>query len=193
MRRLSFVATALGMASLVGTPTALSQGKPAQPARKASGLFARYPKSSGLDAVIRRHKVAATDPLPWDSTRTIKDPHILYATWFLDGRPKVAMDLHVDIVGRVYTVREVHDWASQGSALSALGPVHLEAVKKNLRALPSSTPAPPFRNLLILSYRNGKTWTTRTYDRTHLPEAVRQLYRITGADLGVVARTTQLQ
>jgi hypothetical protein len=171
MKRVLLVTGALFLANSL--PNSAANGE--ENARGAAKLFIGYPKSDALNSVIKGH----TNKSHWTK-------HLLYATWFLDGKPNVMMQCRVNQTGQVTTERDVYNWAYQGGGHSQLKPQSLKSLRQAVRALPPSTQSPAMANLLILSFRNGGDWTTRTYDRAKLPEAVKKIYKITGAPIETI-------
>ena len=149
-------------------------GKPeAESAAADASQFAGYPHSAGFDAVIKEQLYPSEKP-------TTK---LLEGTWFLDGRPNVAIECRVDTDGKGYTVRAVYDWADQNSFPIQLDNKKLQALNSALQALPPSSLHPPMDKLLIISYRIDNKWVTRLYDKEHLPASVQEAYEVLGASV----------
>jgi hypothetical protein len=153
----------------------LSQSGCAGPKKQSStGPFDRYPRSPALDAVVRSHTEAASDP---------REELLLLTTWFLDGDPRVAMTCRVRPDGHVSTFGYVYDEGLRNPRKSDLVPDQLATLRESIAALPASQ-QPSLQNLLVLSYRTPTgQWLTRTYDRTAPPRPVAELFTITGAPL----------
>ncbi len=67
------------------------------------------------------------------------------------------------------------------AGISTISPPQLARLQTILRALPSGeTAPPPLERLLIVSFRDAQTWTTRLYDRAHLPPQIREAALIGG-------------
>jgi hypothetical protein len=137
-------------------------------------LFAGYPKTEALDQVVSYHSNAE-----WH----LKRDHILTMTWFLQGRPGVAIECRADAHGFVSTYRSVHERGTQAHQQSKLAEAQYAALQEAVRQLPASAGKPELANLLIVSFRDGDRWVTRVYDRPSLPPQVERLYAITGAYL----------
>jgi hypothetical protein len=143
-----------------------------EPDKVTLNLFAAYPRSEALQYIAyshAAHKVLA------------RQRKILYATWFLEGNPKVAMQCLVDNRGQVFTVRSVYDWAEQGGEFRQLTEQQLKSLTTTLEDLPLSAQSPPLAFLVVLTLKHGDRWLTRIYDRRNPPEEVRKIYEITGA------------
>jgi hypothetical protein len=148
-------------------------GGPRQP--KRPGDFARYPSSPAFDAVVQAHADAATD----------REQSLVLTTWFLNGDPAVAMRSSVRGDGHVSVWRYLHD---AGALTSSPGKDLVETEKAELQQvleqLPPSEPPEARENLLIVSHRDAAgRWVTRLYDRMRRPEAVSNLFVITGAPI----------
>lgn len=142
------------------------------PDKDTLSLFAAYPRSEALQYVAYSHA----------SHRVLdKQRRIFYATWFLDGNPRIAMQSMVDDKSQVYTVRSVYDWADQASAFRQLTEQQLKSLTTTLEDVPSSSQSPPLAFLVVLTLKHDDSWLTRIYDRRNLPEKVKRIYEITGA------------
>ncbi|HJQ34325.1 MAG TPA: hypothetical protein VJ866_19250 [Pyrinomonadaceae bacterium] len=164
-----FIGSALLLAVTVTTPAAapVPQGGSADAER--DGLFAGYPKSAAFDSIVYSHR---------DFGRKSKDL-MLYATWLVDGDPRVAYQCFASLKGDILTYRDVFNWALQASHRAQLDEPQLESLKNSIKALPEGAKHPPLADLLIVSFRDGETWETRTYDRKKLPDAVKDIYKVT--------------
>ena len=70
---------------------------------------------------------------------------------------------------------------AQNAGISALAPAQLVRFQTLLRALPPGVAtAPPLHRLLLVSFRDGPNWTTRLYDRAHLPPQISQIAKLGG-------------
>lgn len=164
-----FIAPALLLSFTVITPAAASipQGKPG--GDETAQLFADYPKSKALDSLIYMHRTFG---------RKSKDL-MLYVTWFPDGDPRVAYQCFAGVRGGIETHRWVYNWAIQASHTTQLGEPQLESLKNAIKVLPSGAKSPLLAALLIVSFRDGEAWETRTYDRKRLPDEVKNIDELT--------------
>lgn len=108
------------------------------------------------------------------------DNELFHGIWFLSDDAKAAMVCGVDTNGNQYSGRLVYNWAFQGSDSLRLGANRLKALRSALHSLPPSSGRVSAANLLLLEYKDGDIWMRREYDRKHLPEQVRQVYRLVG-------------
>ncbi len=65
----------------------------------------------------------------------------------------------------------------QSKQLSA---ANLADLHSAIKALPSENEFPPMGRLVIVSFRDGATWVTRSYDDKDRPQALRKIYDIIG-------------
>jgi hypothetical protein len=56
----------------------------------------------------------------------------------------------------------------------------LDKLRLAIRELPMTNSTPPLNRLVIVSFRQGTNWLTRTYDRQALPHAMHRIYEIIG-------------
>jgi hypothetical protein len=52
---------------------------------------------------------------------------------------------------------------------------HIQAMESAILELPSTNAVPPFDELVLVSFRQGTNWITRSYDKRSLPKALRQI------------------
>ena len=78
----------------------------------------------------------------------------------------------VAVDGRTHLTRDVRNWAVQGGS-GSIEPPALATLRQLLAGLPASPWIPPDRNPLLVGFRQGGGWVTRTYDRDHPPPEVR--------------------
>ena len=64
----------------------------------------------------------------------------------------------------------------------------LEALHRAIQDLPPTNAAPSIESLVIVSFREGTNWITRTYDTDELPKPMYEVYRITGVKWQHAAR-----
>jgi len=93
------------------------------------------------------------------------------------------MRCDVDRKGVVWTCRDIHSWAYQGTKRRQLSQGLLKRLGEALLALPEGEEKPPLARLLIVSFDRDGRWLTRLYDRDSLPVEVAELYEIAGAYL----------
>jgi hypothetical protein len=56
----------------------------------------------------------------------------------------------------------------------------VEALRAALRELPSTNASPPIKSLVVVSFRQGTNWITRTYDTDDPPKPLGQIYTTMG-------------
>ena len=154
---------------------ATATGCSSNPAKPAS-QFDRYPRSPALDTLIKTHAEGVNDREQW----------IVLTTWFRGGDPRVAMFSGVESDGRVRAWRYMQSAsgpAVQPGKAGHLVADQLSALHPILESLPAAQPPPTLANLLIVSLRRGAEWTTHLYDRAAPPEALVQLFALTGAPI----------
>jgi hypothetical protein len=66
--------------------------------------------------------------------------------------------------------------AVQGTESRQLTPLELQSLRSTLGGLPAESVYPPLDHLVIVSYRDGTNWTTRTYDSAATPVALQGIY-----------------
>ena len=76
--------------------------------------------------------------------------------------------------------------ASEPIQLSQAG---LERIQQLVKKFPSGVaPAPRFRDILFISYRDEGSWQARVYDRRDLPVPVREMWQLISKRAGITAQ-----
>ncbi len=91
-----------------------------------------------------------------------------------------ALEYFVSESGKARSQWDCFDWAIQGTQRKQLSETNLASLRAAIRALPAQSVAPPLERLIIVSFREGSNWITRSFDTATLPEPMRQIYRIIG-------------
>ncbi len=149
-------------------------------------ILASYPKSDAFTHYLKTHRdwVAATHHKD-NSVSKVDYPGengLFFGSSFANNG-RMAYQCTVDESGRVYTVRDVHDWAMQSAFFSQLTKPETETLRLALRNLPGNSLKPPLNQLLVLSFRGKKGKETRIYDRANLPAEVKTIYRLANAHM----------
>ncbi len=107
-------------------------------------------------------------------------------TWFLHGQPRIAMICEVSLVtGKVYTAREVYDWATQGAQWGErLDEAGIAIFERISRELPPSENSVDSRYCVLVSAATPGGRELRVYDRRKLPDKIERLYEIVEAHIG---------
>ncbi len=90
------------------------------------------------------------------------------------------MQCIVNDSGKVFNFRYVHDWATQAFHNSQLQAPQLSKLKAALHKMPTNAATPTRNNLIIVSFRDGKKWMTRVYDRSRPNPQLNAVYQILG-------------
>ena len=61
-----------------------------------------------------------------------------------------------------------------------LSDTNLTSLRAAIRELPAESVLPPIERLVIVSFRDGTNWVTRSYDDDALPKPMRRIYDIIG-------------
>jgi hypothetical protein len=132
-------------------------------------LFSSYPSSEGLRYIAYSH--ACREPLNQHRL-------IFYSSWFLEGKPRVAIQTRINEQGVAESVRSVFDWADQDARSIQLTEEQAAAVAMTIAELPESVKSTPLAFLYVASFKNHGEWMTRIYDRRRLPAAITKLHSI---------------
>lgn len=133
--------------------------------------FSKYPKSTGFDYFVECHRSGKS----WVDHDPAKRPLVAISHFWQDSGSG-ALDYFVTTTGSVSSHRTLFSWAVQSSRFSQLNAKQLTQLKTALKQLPRVNSYPPFGQLVIISFRDGKAWTTRTCR----PEDVQSIYAIIG-------------
>lgn len=82
--------------------------------------------------------------------------------------------------GQHGTQHIIYDWAARAGNAKQLSEAELKNLRSAIRELPGESATPPIARLVIVSFRDGTNWVTRSYDRDALPKPMRQIGGIVG-------------
>ncbi len=133
--------------------------------------FSKYPQSESFVAFTRGHANAA-----WHLHQRT---NLLAISAFPAG-DRYALQYFVTESGQESDHRHVWNWAIQASHWKQLSDTNLTSLHAAIRELPSESVLPPIERLVIVSFRDGTNWVTRSYDSNALPKSMRQIYNIIG-------------
>ena len=131
-------------------------------------LLRGYPQSDNLKFIIEDN-----------SQPPNREQALFYTTWFNSNSTDPSMGCTVARLGSK-TCGRSSVTATGPFTNQSIGTAQVAAFDKIAPILPPSASHPTLNNLLIVSYRDGKTWTTRVYDRSDLPDSVVKIHRILG-------------
>lgn len=141
---------------------------PLHASSSSKDVFANFPRSEPLVATIAWHRQTGKDQLRM--------------TWFLHGKPQVAMRCLTDLSKyEATTFRDVHDHAIQSQKTRALSHSQVLGIGETLATLPESADRPATQDLIVVSFVAQGQTVARLYDRRAVPRALLRLYDLTGA------------
>ncbi|MFI5175042.1 MAG: hypothetical protein ACHQKY_09305 [Terriglobia bacterium] len=138
--------------------------------KAASPDFSGYPQTESFRSYLR----SQTD-VAWHLQRT----DLLAISVFPRG-DRFALQYFVTESGQETDYRNVYDWAIQAGHQKQLSEGELKILRSVIHDLPTESVSPPIERLVIVSFHEGASWVTRTYDSNALPKPVRQIYDIIG-------------
>jgi hypothetical protein len=106
----------------------------------------------------------------------LPEKRLLFLTEFPCGDGS-AFQAYVDDAGKEYMgfYTKLAIYAGHRRELSTNQVLELRAA---LRELPATNASPPLESLIVLSFRQGTNWITRTYDIDDRPKALGRIYEI---------------
>ena len=132
--------------------------------------FSKYPQTASFVACTRGHTNAA-----WHLHQRT---NLLAITAYPAGG-RCAHQYFVTESGRESDHPNVYSFL-QGSHSKQLSNTNLTSLRAAIRELPAESVLPPIERLVIVSFREGTNWVTRSYDDEALPKPMRQIYDIIG-------------
>lgn len=121
--------------------------------------------------VVEEHITVAKNAAP--------ETNLLVITSYLRPKDSTYLRYYVKTSGRCLDYRDT-GYAIQASNRKQLEAQELQALQGAFRQVPDGCVYPPYERLLIMSYRDGTNWTTRTFDRARLPLAFGKIYEVIG-------------
>ena len=131
--------------------------------------FSRYPQTESF-----RHYLSITNAV-W----MLQHTNLLAISAFPNGSV-YALQYFVTETGQEYDCRNVYNWAIQASNRKQLSEPELTSLRSAIRELPAGSVSPPIERLVVVSFRAGTNWVTRSYESTAPPQSMRQIYDIVG-------------
>jgi hypothetical protein len=130
--------------------------------------FSSYPQTESF-----RHYLSVQTNAAWHLQHT----NLLAVSAFPSGGG-FALEYCVTESGQESDHRNVYNWATQASHEKQLSGTNLTSLRSAIRELPAESVSPPLERLVIVSFREGTNWVTRSYDSGTLPKPMRQIYDI---------------
>lgn len=130
--------------------------------------FLKYPQSAAFQYCIGSHTNAA-----WNLQRT----NLLMITESPEGG-RCAIQYFVTESGNERAHANVYDMPNQASKGRQISETNLRTLRSAILQLPAENMSPPVERLVIVSFRAGTNWITRSYDYDALPEPMRRIYDI---------------
>jgi hypothetical protein len=93
---------------------------------------------------------------------------------------RCALQYFVTESGQASDHRNVYNGPIQSSRRKQLLETNLTSLRAAIRELPAESVLPPIERLVIVSFRDGTNWVTRSYDDDALPKPMRRIYDIIG-------------
>jgi len=70
------------------------------------------------------------------------------------------------------------NWSTRGQKYRELTREDLLEIRAAISRLPKESADPPVERLLVVTFREGDQWTTRSYDKESMPEAIKQIFGV---------------
>ena len=142
-----------------------------------SGVYAEhqghgYPRSQAFRMVLQQQTNAAAN--------LQTEGHLLRMTCYYKPESRACLRYFVKTNGVARNHRYIWSYATQDSHWSQLDSSQLAALRAAIDELPTNSVTPPYERLLIVSFRDGTNWVTRTYDRSAFPPGIGKIYDIIG-------------
>ena len=101
--------------------------------------------------------------------------------WFLDNRPNVGELMTFNLIDdKVFTERDVYNWAHQNAGTRKLTRSQMEAIQRFTGELPPSGKDVEFSEAVSVSFWKEGTLQMFRYDRQHVPSVIEHIYDISG-------------
>ena len=131
-----------------------------------------YPHSQAFRMVLQQQTNAAAN--------LQTEGHLLRMTCYYKPESSAYLRYFVKTNGVARNHRYIWSYATQDSHWIQLNDSQLAGLRNAIDELPTNSVTPPYERLLIVSYRDGTNWVTRTYDRSAFPPAIGKIYDIIG-------------
>jgi hypothetical protein len=153
-----------------GSPSSVEPTRAQAQAQSPAPDFSNYPQTESFRAFLRSQTNAAEH---------LQRADLLAISAFPKG-DGFALQYFVTEAGQESDHRNVYSWALQASHWRQLSEAELNNLRSAIHELPVESKSPPVERLVIVSFREGTNWVTRSYDSDALPKSMRQIYDIIG-------------
>lgn len=133
--------------------------------------FSKYPQTVSFVACMQGHTNAA-----WHLHQRTN----LLAISICPAGGRCALQYFVTESGRESDHRNVYNLSIQASHGKQLSDTNLTSLRAAIRDLPAESVLPPIERLVVVSFREGTNWVTRSYDDDALPKPMRQIFDLIG-------------
>lgn len=135
--------------------------------------FSRYPQTDAFRFFLQTQTNATQ----------LTHSNLLAITAFVCGvGDRAALNYSVGQDGQEVDCRFVYRWAIQNYHSIQLPAESMTRLRSAISQLPAHNESPPLDRLMIVSFRDGTNWITKTYDWQAPPEAMRRIDAIIGAN-----------
>lgn len=147
-------------------------------------LFATYPQSERLDAMIAGHLGDAQKSAQSDKAKG-KLPFVVFSNSFITDNPDTSISFYVTEQGKGRRYCFSYERGLSTDHQCQLAEQQLATLRKTIRSMPPSNPPASLKDLLVLSYWiDGKRFT-RLYDMTQLPPEVQSVQNTWSKDITI--------
>ena len=141
-------------------------------------LLRQYPRTQTFQTIERNHLQRQLPSILTDGFRSsgVTDA-IFYITWF-DGPQHIPSQQAVNSAERLAAIfgGAMPQQVLHSIHYSRLAPARMAVLKRTLAQMPPNDAPSSLDRLLLMSFQDGPTWTTRLYDRAHLPAKVAHIF-----------------
>jgi hypothetical protein len=132
--------------------------------------FSKYPQTESFKTYLAGHT---------NATWQLQHTNLLFISAFPNGG-RFANEWLVTDSGQERNERNVYNWAVQATHREQLSEGDLKIVRSAIKELPIKSVTPPIERLIIISYRDGTNWVTRSYDSSTLPKPMSDIFSVIG-------------
>ena len=141
----------------------------------ASTWAGEQPAAPDFSVYRQTEEIMSALEVHTNSASQLRSDSLLVMTEFFDsgyGR----IESRVTESGKRCTFSEAQSFARYPSRSGLLSPVELSTLKSAIQKLPATNASPALGRLVILSFRQGTNWVTRTFDSASFPKAMTQVH-----------------
>ena len=112
--------------------------------------------------------------------RNFQDSNFLAMTSSLTPQGSAYYRYFVKLNGQIFQDENRYNWSTEDWRHGQLSDAQFATLTSAIRELPARFDTPPGERLLIVSFRDGSNWVTRSFDKKSPPPSLTNIFNLIG-------------